>query len=166
MAHKKAAGSTGLGRDSAGRRLGLKLSDGQFAKTGMIIVKQRGTKYRPGTDVRKAKDDSLFAVKNGFVKFTTKKFTKFTGAMKDVKIVNIVPEFEGRVEPSKSTKIKTPLKKGKTAKTTIKKTKKRFNEARDAKKAARKSTKATTKKTSAKKPTTKKTTKKTTTAKK
>ena len=159
MAHKKAAGSTGLGRDSAGRRLGVKLSDGQFAKTGMIIVKQRGTKYRPGTDVKKAKDDSLFALKNGFVKFSTKKFTKFTGALRDVKVVSIVPDFEGRVKPEEKKVVKTPLKKGKTAKTTVKKTKKRFNEAREAKKAARKTTKAT-KKTSTKKPVAKKTEKK------
>lgn len=137
MAHKKAAGSTGLGRDSAGRRLGVKLGDGQWAKVGMIIVKQRGTKFRPGLDVKKAKDDSLFATKAGFVKFTNKKFTMFTGALKDVKVVNIVPDFVGRIEPTKSTKVKTPLKKGKTAKTTIKKTKKRFNEASVARKAAR-----------------------------
>jgi large subunit ribosomal protein L27 len=158
MAHKKAAGSTGLGRDSAGRRLGVKLSDGQYAKTGMTIVKQRGSKYRPGIAVRKAKDDSLFAAKNGFVKFTTRKFTKFTGILKDEKVVNIVPDFEGRVEPSKSTKVKTPLKKGNTAKTTIKKTKKRFNEARDARKAARQGKKKTTnKKTDSKRVASKKT---------
>jgi len=160
MAHKKAAGSTGLGRDSAGRRLGVKLSDGQFAKTGMIIVKQRGTKYRPGTDVKKAKDDSLFAVKDGFVKFTTKKFTKFTGALRDAKVVNIVPEFEGRIKPEEKKVVKTPLKKGKTAKTTVKKTKKRFNEAREAKKAVRKTRKEANKKTTAKKTVAKKVEKK------
>ena len=90
MATKKAAGSTSLGRDSAGRRLGVKITDGQWAKAGSIIIRQRGTKYHPGVNVEKGKDDTLFAIKSGFVKFTTKKLKKFDGNLKSNKIVNIV----------------------------------------------------------------------------
>ena len=92
MAHKKAGGSTGLGRDSKSKRLGVKLSDGQFAKAGAIIIRQRGTKYHPGENVKKGKDDTLFAVVAGFVKFTTKKLRKFNNQLKITKIVNILPQ--------------------------------------------------------------------------
>lgn len=144
MATKKAAGSTSLGRDSAGKRLGVKLSDGQWAKTGMIIIRQRGTKYRPGLNVKKGKDDTLFAMTNGFVKFTTKKLKKFTGALEYSKMVSIVKELNGQTAPSEASLKKTPLKKGKTAKTTVKKTKLRYNVARKEKlekRAARKAVK-------------------------
>ena len=124
MAHKKAAGSTSLGRDSAGKRLGIKLGEGQWAKTGMIIIRQRGTKYHPGLDVKKGKDDTLFAMKNGFVKFSTKKMKKFNNTLKDCVLVSIVPEFAGRTKPSTSiAKKKTPMKKpGKTVKVSVRKT--------------------------------------------
>ena len=89
MAHKKAAGSTSLGRDSESKRLGVKLSDGQIAKAGNIIIRQRGTKYYPGNNVRRGNDDTLFAVANGFVKFTTKKFKKFDGNLKVTKVVSV-----------------------------------------------------------------------------
>ncbi len=92
MAHKKAGGSTGLGRDSKSKRLGVKLSDGQFAKAGAIIIRQRGTKYHPGKNVKKGKDDTLFATIAGFVKFTTRKLKKFNNQLKAAKIVNIVPQ--------------------------------------------------------------------------
>lgn len=125
MATKKAAGSTGLGRDSAGRRLGIKVSEGSWTKTGMIIVRQRGTKYHPGKNVKKGKDDTLFALSNGFVKFSNKKVKKFDDSLKDCKFVNIVPEFEGRVEPEVKTFSKrTPMKKpGRTVRVSVKKTK-------------------------------------------
>ena len=77
MAHKKAAGTTRLGRDSESKRLGVKLSDGQFAKSGSIIIRQRGTKYRPGANVDKGKDDTLFSKVAGLVKFSTKKLKKY-----------------------------------------------------------------------------------------
>ena len=92
MAHKKAAGSTALGRDSAGRRLGVKITDGEWAKSGSIVIRQRGTKYHPGLNIQKGKDDTLFAIKSGFVKFTTKKLKKFNGQLKSSKIVNVVSE--------------------------------------------------------------------------
>ncbi len=92
MAHKKAGGSANNLRDSAGKRLGVKLSDGQFAKKGAIIIRQRGTKYHPGENVKKGKDDTLFANVAGFVKFTTKKLRKFNNQLKSTKIVNVVTE--------------------------------------------------------------------------
>jgi len=91
MAHRKAGGTTQLGRDSISKRLGVKLSDGQFAKAGAIIIRQRGTKYHPGENVKKGKDDTLFAICSGIVKFTTKKLRKYDNSLKISKIVNIVP---------------------------------------------------------------------------
>ncbi|MDX9779171.1 MAG: 50S ribosomal protein L27 [Patescibacteria group bacterium] len=90
MAHKKAGGSTALGRDSESKRLGVKLSDGQKAKSGNIIIRQRGTKYHPGENVRRGNDDTLFAVAEGLVKFSTKKLKKFNGQLKSSKIVSVV----------------------------------------------------------------------------
>lgn len=69
FASKKGVGSTKNGRDSAGRRLGAKLADGQFCHAGSIIYRQRGTKIHPGTNVGKGGDDTLFAKVNGIVKF-------------------------------------------------------------------------------------------------
>ncbi|RKX67008.1 MAG: 50S ribosomal protein L27 [Tenericutes bacterium] len=73
FASRKGVGSTRNGRDSAGRRLGQKLSDGQACKTGMIIFRQRGTKIHPGENVGRGKDDTLFALKPGVVKYTQKR---------------------------------------------------------------------------------------------
>lgn len=125
MAHKKAAGSTSLGRDSAGKRLGVKLGEGSWAKTGMIIIRQRGTKYHPGLNVKKGKDDTLFSMANGFVKFSNKKMRKFNNTLKDCTIVNVLPEFEGRAKPVPAIlKKKTPMKKpGKTVRVSVKKSK-------------------------------------------
>lgn len=89
MAHKKAGGSSRNGRDSAGKRLGTKLSGGQFAKAGSIIVRQRGTKIHAGTNVRVGKDDTLFSVAQGIVKFTTKKVRKFNNQLKSTKFVSV-----------------------------------------------------------------------------
>jgi large subunit ribosomal protein L27 len=89
MAHKKAGGSSRNGRDSAGKRLGTKLSGGQFAKAGSIIVRQRGTKIHPGLNVQKGKDDTLFAVAQGIVKFTTKKVKSFNNQLSSKKFVEV-----------------------------------------------------------------------------
>ncbi len=91
MAHKKAGGSTQNGRDSQGQRLGVKKYAGEFARNGNIIVRQRGTKIRPGLNVMKGKDDTLFAVKDGIVQFTDKRTRRFTGAFKMTKFVNVLP---------------------------------------------------------------------------
>lgn len=69
MAHKKGGGSTRNGRDSAGKRLGIKLYDKQFATAGSIIVRQRGTKIRPGTNVGLGRDHTLYALIDGSIKF-------------------------------------------------------------------------------------------------
>jgi len=72
MAHKKAGGSSRNGRDSAGRRLGLKLFGGQACLAGNILVRQRGTKWHPGNNVGMGKDHTLFALIDGRVEFRTK----------------------------------------------------------------------------------------------
>jgi large subunit ribosomal protein L27 len=82
MAHKKAGGSTGLGRDSQSKRLGVKVSDGQTANAGQILVRQRGTKIHPGDNVQRGGDDTLYATVAGVVKFTQKKVANFHGALK------------------------------------------------------------------------------------
>jgi large subunit ribosomal protein L27 len=69
MAHKKGVGSSRNGRDSQGQRLGVKTYGGEFVTAGSIITRQRGTKIHPGNNVRRAKDDSLFCVIDGIVKF-------------------------------------------------------------------------------------------------
>ncbi|MFA5466537.1 MAG: 50S ribosomal protein L27 [Candidatus Izemoplasmatales bacterium] len=69
MASKKGVGSTKNGRDSAGRRLGAKLADGQFCTAGSIIYRQRGTKIHPGENVGLGRDDTLFAMIDGIVRF-------------------------------------------------------------------------------------------------
>jgi large subunit ribosomal protein L27 len=69
MAHKKAGGKTRLGRDSQSKRLGVKKFGGQKVRSGNIIVRQRGTKFRPGRNVGLGKDYTIFATIDGFVKF-------------------------------------------------------------------------------------------------
>ena len=69
FAHKKGTGSSHNGRDSEAKRLGVKRSDGQFVLAGNILVRQRGTKFRPGNNVGLGKDDTLFALIDGTVKF-------------------------------------------------------------------------------------------------
>jgi large subunit ribosomal protein L27 len=72
MAHKKAGGSTRNGRDSESKRLGVKLYGGQAVVSGNIIIRQRGTEYRAGTNVKMGRDHTLFAVANGHIKFEEK----------------------------------------------------------------------------------------------
>ena len=72
MAHKKGGGSTKNGRESESKRLGTKRADGQFVLAGNILVRQRGTKIHPGTNVGKGSDDTLFALESGKVKFERK----------------------------------------------------------------------------------------------
>lgn len=89
MAHKKAAGSTELGRESASKRLGVKIYGGQPVNAGQIIIRQRGTKYRPGNNVRLGEDDTLYAAVNGTVIFKRKKIRSFTGKLKQATFINI-----------------------------------------------------------------------------
>ena len=83
FAHKKGVGSTKNGRDSESKRLGAKRADGQFVKAGNILYRQRGTKIHPGVNVGKGKDDTLFALTDGVVRFQRKG--------RDKKQVSIVP---------------------------------------------------------------------------
>ena len=69
MAHTKGVGSSRNGRDSESKRLGVKRADGQFVLAGNILVRQRGTKIHPGTNVGKGGDDTLFALESGIVRF-------------------------------------------------------------------------------------------------
>ena len=92
MSTSKSTGGSKLGRDSAAQRLGIKISGGQMAKTGMIIVRQRGTRYIPGKNVKKGSDDTIYAMKPGVVSFTTKLKKLFNGSQRSVKVVNIDKE--------------------------------------------------------------------------
>jgi large subunit ribosomal protein L27 len=69
MAHKKSGGSAKNGRDSTSKRLGVKRFDGQFVSAGSIIIRQRGTKFHAGRNVKRGGDDTLFALRDGVVKF-------------------------------------------------------------------------------------------------
>jgi large subunit ribosomal protein L27 len=72
MAHKKGVGSSRNGRDSESKRLGVKKFGGQFVKSGNILIRQRGTKFHPGINVKKGSDDTLYAVTDGIVNFERK----------------------------------------------------------------------------------------------
>ena len=91
MAKTKATGVTRLGRDSLPKYLGIKISAGQQVKPGMIIVRQRGTKFLPGKNVKRGGDDTLYAIKEGAVHFETKKKIRFDGSRRVVKVVNVQP---------------------------------------------------------------------------
>jgi len=90
MAHTKSGGSTKLGRESASKRLGVKRQDNQAVKAGEILIRQRGTKYLPGSNVGRGNDDTLYALKAGVVKFASKIKTKFDGNKRSVKVVSVV----------------------------------------------------------------------------
>lgn len=90
MAKKKAGGSTSLGRDSQSKRLGVKKTDGEIVKSGNILIRQRGNKYYPGNNVSQGKDDTLFATKDGQLKFKSTKKKSFDGSLKKIKIVEVV----------------------------------------------------------------------------
>ncbi|WKZ26759.1 MAG: 50S ribosomal protein L27 [Candidatus Paceibacterota bacterium] len=89
MAHKKAGGSTKNNRDSNPKYLGIKIDHGQAAKTGAILVRQRGTEFLPGQNVGMGKDHTLFALKNGKVGITNKRKISLNGGVKIKKVVNV-----------------------------------------------------------------------------
>jgi large subunit ribosomal protein L27 len=90
MAHKKAGGSTSLGRDSVSKRLGVKIFGGQKVETGNIIVRQHGSKFRPGQNVRMGSDGTLYSTIKGIVKFSTKRMKRFNGSLAKTRYVNVV----------------------------------------------------------------------------
>lgn len=91
MAHKAAGSSTSLGRESAAKRLGVKIFGGQKVRVGQIIVRQRGTKYHPGKFVRLGGDDTIYAATNGVVRFRSKKIMGFTGHLRRKTVVDVIP---------------------------------------------------------------------------
>jgi len=91
MATTKATGTAKNSRDSRPKYLGVKLSAGQTAKAGQILIRQRGTPFVSGKNVRRGGDDTLYALQPGIVRFTTKKRRGFNNSMKFVKVVDVVP---------------------------------------------------------------------------
>ena len=91
MAHKKAGGSTSLGRDSESKRLGVKIFGGGQVSVGNVIIRQRGLLYRAGANVKVGKDYTLYALKAGLVKFGKKQVRSFDGSLTKKTIVNVVP---------------------------------------------------------------------------
>ncbi len=106
MAHRKAGGSTQLGRDSISKRLGVKVFGNQAIKKGRIIIRQRGTKYHPGKNVKRAEDDTLFAMQDGLVKFKTKKTRSFTGKLTKKTFVSVVDKTTKKTAAKKSNRKK------------------------------------------------------------
>jgi len=92
MAHRKAGGTAKNLRDSNPKYLGIKIADGQVAKTGQSIVRQRGTRFLPGKNVGLANDHALFAEKDGVVKFTQKRKMNIDGTYSVKKVVNVEVE--------------------------------------------------------------------------
>ncbi|WP_448575555.1 50S ribosomal protein L27 [Thermomicrobium sp.] len=92
MAHKKGGGSTRNGRDSRAKRLGVKRFDGQFVPAGSVLVRQRGTVFRPGRNVGMGRDYTLFALIDGYVKFEP--------ISRDKRRVSVYPEPVGRTLPA------------------------------------------------------------------
>ena len=90
MAKTKSAGSTKLGRDSRPKYLGVKLFGGQQTKPGSVIIRQRGTKFIPGENVRRGNDDTLYATKEGIIQFRTTRKKKFDGNLRKAKVVNVI----------------------------------------------------------------------------
>lgn len=90
MAHTKSGGSTKLGRDSAAQRLGLKKQSGQAVKAGEILIRQRGSKYLAGKNVKRAGDDTLYAGKNGTVSFSSKKKMGFDGTHRVATVISVI----------------------------------------------------------------------------
>ncbi len=90
MSHKKAGGSTKNGRDSKSKRLGVKLYAGQLISAGNILVRQKGNKYFAGDNVGTGKDFTLFALKDGILKFSEKRVKKYDGRIFKNKFVHVV----------------------------------------------------------------------------
>ena len=89
MSKTKQGGSSRLGRDSAAQRLGIKIYAGEKVKIGMIIVRQRGTKYLLGKNVKRGSDDTIYAMRDGVVRFGTKQKKLFDGSQRLAKVVNV-----------------------------------------------------------------------------
>lgn len=95
MSHKKAGGSTKNGRDSKSKRLGIKIFAGQTVKAGNILARQKGSKFLAGDNVGMGKDFTLFALKNGVVKYTEKRVKKYDGRIFRDHFINVCPSCVG-----------------------------------------------------------------------
>lgn len=91
MAHKKAGGSSKNGRDSNAKRLGIKKFAGQHVTAGSILVRQRGTKFFPGSNARLGKDFTIFATLDGFVSFSQKRLKKFNSQVHRDILIHVEP---------------------------------------------------------------------------
>lgn len=89
MSTTKATGTSRLGRDSRSQRLGIKIFAGTWVKTGMIIVRQRGSKILAGKNVKRGSDDTLYAMAPGIVRFSTKQKKLFDGSQRMTKVVSV-----------------------------------------------------------------------------
>lgn len=101
MAHKKAGGTASNLRDSQPQYLGVKIFGNQAAKAGNIIVRQRGNKFKLGKGVMQGKDHTIFAIIDGFVKFTEKQIVRFNGNKKKFKFVSVEKEKTPQNKPQK-----------------------------------------------------------------
>lgn len=89
MAHTKSSGAAKNARDSGPKYLGVKKFDGEHVSAGAVLIRQRGTKFLPGANVARGADDTLYALRSGVVKFSTKRKTKFNGDIRKMSVVNI-----------------------------------------------------------------------------
>jgi large subunit ribosomal protein L27 len=89
MATTKSAGTVKTGRDSKPKYLGVKIFGGQTVKNGDIIIRQRGSKFLPGKNVKKGRDDTLYALKEGVVRFLTKRKKGYDGRQRKSKVVSV-----------------------------------------------------------------------------
>ena len=89
MSKTKSAGATKLGRDSRPKYLGVKLYEGEKVRPGMVIIRQRGTSVLAGKNVKRGADDTLYALREGKIKFSTKKKKKFDGSSRIAKVVSV-----------------------------------------------------------------------------
>jgi large subunit ribosomal protein L27 len=90
MSKTKSAGTSKLGRDSISKRLGVKLFGGQRVAAGNIIIRQRGTRFLPGKNVRQGADDTLYAARSGVVAFREIRKTKFDGRQRRAKVIDVL----------------------------------------------------------------------------
>ena len=89
MSKTKQGGSSRLGRDSAAQRLGIKISEGEKAKIGQIIIRQRGSKFLLGKNVKKGSDDTIYSMKDGLVRFSSKSKKLFNNTRRTAKVVSV-----------------------------------------------------------------------------
>jgi large subunit ribosomal protein L27 len=118
MAHKKAAGSIKNGRDSRSKRLGVKVFGSQTVRAGEILVRQRGTKFHAGKNVKRVSDDSLISLTDGVLEFIKKKVVAFNGNLKKRTYLTIVPAqteaTEKKIAVKKAVKAKASVKTAKS----------------------------------------------------